>query len=243
MLSLATLLWLAPLGFAGTWSGTVTIHAPDNHVEHGTVVLWIGTRGDHWVGSLGETADRQKALSKVITDGESLYFQFSMQRTAVAVKLAAAAGHLSGSANGTVTIDFDLQRSPTVHTLYEKVSDLDDRLFSAYNGRDLNTIEGLFTKDLEFYHDKDGLTGYRQNMDAFRRLFKETTRYRRELDESSLEVYPVKGKGAMEIGIHRFYYQAPGKPEQLAATAKFVHIWMQQGETWKISRVVSYDHE
>lgn len=58
-----------------------------------------------------------------------------------------------------------------------------------------------------------------------------------------MEVYPVKGYGAMEVGIHRLYTAEPGQKEQVSPTAKFVHIWRKKAGTWQIVRVVSYDHE
>ena len=65
---------------------------------------------------------------------------------------------------------------------------------------------------------------------------------RRELVKASLEVHPIKNYGAVEIGIHNFYRTLPGKPEKLTTVAKFMHIWQQDGEQWRVSRIVSYAH-
>lgn len=119
---------------------------------------------------------------------------------------------------------------------------MDSILFNAFNDRDLRTLKTLFTDDLEFYHDQDGLTSYQQNMESFERHFESDTRVRRQLVEGSLEVYPIKDYGAVEVGIHHFYSTKKGQPEQLTATAKFVHVWRQTDDGWKISRVISYDH-
>ncbi|MBB5609283.1 MULTISPECIES: hypothetical protein [unclassified Janthinobacterium] len=34
----------------------------------------------------------------------------------------------------------------------------------------------------------------------------------------------------------------PGKPEKLTTVAKFVHIWQQDGQQWRVSRIISYAH-
>ena len=34
----------------------------------------------------------------------------------------------------------------------------------------------------------------------------------------------------------------PGKPDQLTETGKFIDLWKQEGDTWKLARVISYDH-
>jgi len=63
---------------------------------------------------------------------------------------------------------------------------------------------------------------------------------RRELVKGSLEIYPIPGYGAMEIGEHKFCHLENGKQD--CGTFKFVHIWEKKNGEWKISRVVSYDH-
>jgi hypothetical protein len=45
-------------------------------------------------------------------------------------------------------------------TLYGQIAHMDSLLFNAFNSRDIKTFEKLFSEDLEFYHDKGGVTGY-----------------------------------------------------------------------------------
>jgi hypothetical protein len=122
---------------------------------------------------------------------------------------------------------------------------MDSVLFNAFNSRDVEKLKTLFTEDLEFYHDKGGITNYTQNMEAFKNTAAINNDLRRELLPGSLEVYPIKEYGAMEIGQHRFCHTENGKPD--CGTFKFVHIWKKinndpMGIGWKISRVVSYGH-
>jgi Domain of unknown function (DUF4440) len=55
----------------------------------------------------------------------------------------------------------------------------------------------------------------------------------------TLEVYPLKGYGAVEIGIHRFHH--PENAENVG-DAKFVMLWQNKDGMWKVTRVISYNH-
>ena len=50
-------------------------------------------------------------------------------------------------------------------TLYKEIAHLDSIVFNAFNARDIELFKTLFTTDLEFYHDKSGLTGYKHTID------------------------------------------------------------------------------
>jgi hypothetical protein len=125
-------------------------------------------------------------------------------------------------------------------SLYDLIAGMDSVLFAAYNNHNLEKIKTLFTNDLEFYHDKGGLTDYTQNMESFRNNFEKNNGIRRELVAGSLEVYPVNNFGAMEIGSHKFCHMENGKQD--CGTFKFAMIWKRTNEGWKISRVISYGH-
>jgi hypothetical protein len=133
-------------------------------------------------------------------------------------------------------------KSKVAPAVYDEMAQLDSILFQAFNTRDLPTIKTLFTADLEFFHDKGGLSDYDQNIAAIQALFEGETRVRRELVKGSLEVFPVPNYGIIQTGIHRFYNTEPGQPERLGGVFKFLHIWKKENSAWKISRVVSYDH-
>jgi hypothetical protein len=124
--------------------------------------------------------------------------------------------------------------------LYETIARMDSLLFTAFNNRDLEKLKTLFTDNLEFFHDIGGLTNYTQNMEAFKSTAAKNNDLRRELIAGSLEVYPVKDYGAMQIGSHRFCHTENGKPD--CGVFKFVHIWKKTGDRWQISRVISYGH-
>jgi hypothetical protein len=122
--------------------------------------------------------------------------------------------------------------------LFETVSRLDTQLFDAYNHCDLPTFRALLADDIEFYHDVTGLMIGADNVtNAVRNNI--CNKLTRQLVPGTLEVYPIKDFGAVEIGAHRFYH--PGDPNNIGE-AKFIHIWQNKNGTWKITRVLSIDH-
>lgn len=132
------------------------------------------------------------------------------------------------------------QVPPERDSLYQTIAALDTALFDASNRCDLEKLATYFTDDLEFYHDRTGLAVGKQ-------VFLESAKNNicgkmtREMVPGSLEVYPLKGYGAVEIGVHRFHH--PGHDDTIAVgEAKFIHIWQYKDGAWKISRVISYDH-
>ena len=124
--------------------------------------------------------------------------------------------------------------------LYQTVARLDAELFAAFNAHDVSRLMSFFADNLEFYHDKGGLSNFAQTRDSFARLFAQSPDISRTLVPGTLEVYPIKGYGATHIATQRFCHQENGRPD--CGNSKFVMVWQRQGDTWKITRVVSYDH-
>jgi ketosteroid isomerase-like protein len=124
--------------------------------------------------------------------------------------------------------------------LFETIARVDSAIFDAFNAHNVDHLMAMFTDDLEFYHDTGGLTDYRQSAESFKKMFAATPDIRRDLVKGSLEVYPIKNHGAIEIGEHRFCHKENGKDD--CGTFKFAMVWRKSGESWKISRVISYGH-
>lgn len=124
--------------------------------------------------------------------------------------------------------------------LFEEIAEMDSILFTAFNMRDLGAIKKVFAEDLEFYHDTGGLEGYEDTIESTSGLFNQNNDLRRKLIEGSLEVYPIPGYGAMEIGAHQFCHTENGVDD--CGTFQFVHIWRKEEGAWKLSRVISYGH-
>ena len=147
------------------------------------------------------------------------------------------------STSKTIKSNRSYNYSPVSQDLYDTIAHLDAVFFNAFNTRNFDKLKAFLSKDLEFYHDLGGVTNYNQNVDAFKKTFESDRRVRRELVESTLEVYPIKDYGAVETGIHRFYATENGQQEKLSSEAKFVQVWQKKDGEWKITRIISYGHQ
>ncbi len=120
------------------------------------------------------------------------------------------------------------------------VSSLDTALFSAVNRCDIPKVGSFFADGAEFLHDAASpLYGREAIISSIRENL--CGKVQRELVAGSMEVYPLKDYGAVEIGVHRFLH--PGKQDHgVVGEAKFVHVWKHEGDRWEITRLISYSH-
>lgn len=127
---------------------------------------------------------------------------------------------------------------PLEHT----VAALDAAVFDAFNRcsdpEQLARHAGYFAEDVEFYHDNGGVTWNREDMLANTRNHA-CGKFRRELVQGSLQVFPIKDFGAIAQGSHRFCQFDTGACDGLA---DFTMIWRQQADSWQLTRVLSYGH-
>jgi len=139
---------------------------------------------------------------------------------------------------------------PPPQSVIDALAARDLELFTAFFDRcDPVAVRAMLTDDMEFFHDKGGLTS--TSGDAFaadlrghcdRLKTGEDFASRRELVPGSVKVYLLNNYGAMTMGEHRFYKLTPGKPDEMTETGKFIIVWKLDGGAWKLARVVSYDH-
>lgn len=132
--------------------------------------------------------------------------------------------------------------SPETRELFETISRMDAQLFDAFNAHKLDAVMSMFADDVEFYQDNDGVSDYTQTKNDFGKMFASVPDIKRELVPGSLEVYPIKDYGAIEIGTHRFCHKEKGKDAPECGSFKFIHVWRKIDNAWKISRVISYGH-
>jgi hypothetical protein len=132
--------------------------------------------------------------------------------------------------------------SPVSAALYNEIAFMDSVMFNAFNEHNLDKLKTTFSEDLEFYHDKGGLAGYAQSMENFNTLFErnKNTGLRRDMVAGSLEVYPIKDYGAVEVCAHRFCHKENGKDD--CGVFKNIMVWQKKDGKWKVTRVISYDH-
>ncbi len=120
--------------------------------------------------------------------------------------------------------------------LYQTISRMDSIYFNAYNTCDLAKQDAIYSEDIEFFHDKGGLTT--SKTDLLKALEENICgKVTRELVQGSIEVYPIKEYGAVEIGFHSFRNKE--EPDAPSNPSKFIIIWKQQEDDWKITKVIS----
>lgn len=61
--------------------------------------------------------------------------------------------------------------------------------------------------------------------------------------KDSLIINAAPGFGAIEAAIHEFYAKQKDGAEHLDASAKLTEIWTKASGSWKLMRVISYDHK
>ena len=128
---------------------------------------------------------------------------------------------------------------PDDAVLFNTIVHHDSVFFNAYNTCDVNlsTYASYFSQDIEFYHDHGGLmTSMKDIVDATQKNV--CGKVTRKLVKGSIEVYPIKNYGAVEIGLHSFHNntQPVGTPSKVG---RFTIIWKNENNNWKITRVVS----
>jgi hypothetical protein len=162
----------------------------------------------------------------------------SMKKSCAFVSLVLMAGFFVQARAQTVV---PLESIKSQEELTQVVTALDKQLFDAYNTCNLDKLGTLVVNDLEFYHDKTGLAVGKQTfLDAIKNNI--CGKVTRQLVPGTLEVYPLHGYGAVEIGVHRFYH--PGTQDHdVVGEAKFITLWQYKDGAWKVSRAISYDHD
>ncbi|MHA6248563.1 nuclear transport factor 2 family protein [Pontibacter sp. CAU 1760] len=113
---------------------------------------------------------------------------------------------------------------------------MDSLFFAAYNTCDLAEQARIYADEIEFFHDQGGLMTSKQAIidGTEQNICGKVTR---ALVPGSIEVYPIKGYGAVEIGYHRFYNNQ--EPDAPSYPSKFIIMWQHVNAEWRISKVIS----
>ncbi len=126
---------------------------------------------------------------------------------------------------------------PESKELQETMTRMDSLFFDAYNTCKMDVLAALISEDLEFYHDHGGLSTSKKDLLAGLRT-NICGKVTRELLKGSIEVYPIPGYGAVQMGVHRFHNnQEPA--DAPFHYSKFVHTWKRAGTQWQLTRVIS----
>ncbi|MCJ7466783.1 MAG: nuclear transport factor 2 family protein [Maribacter sp.] len=120
--------------------------------------------------------------------------------------------------------------------LYHEIARMDSIYFEAYNTCDMVKQAAIYADNVEFYHDQGGLsTSKKAILESIEKNI--CHKVTRELVPGSIEVYPIKDFGAVEIGLHKFHNSQ--EPDAVPKPSKFIVIWEQKDHNWLISRVIS----
>jgi len=136
----------------------------------------------------------------------------------------------------------------TTDELYKTAKKLDSLIFDVgFNQCDLSHYDSIISNDLEFYHDKGGITSGKEAFTASIRnnICGGPNKVRRELVPGSMKVYPLYNKNVLyafiQEGEHDFAELGQGKWIK-GSRAKFTILWLLEDKGWKMKRVLSYDH-
>ncbi len=145
----------------------------------------------------------------------------------------------------------------TTATCQTAANDLETTIFKydslfwiAYNQCDIEGMNKFIADDVEFYHDKGGIMN---GIEAFTNSTRKNLcgnndyRVRREAKPGTVHIYPMMSNneiyGAIISGEHYFYINQKGKAEYRSGLARFTHLWTKESGTWKMKRILSYDHK
>lgn len=127
---------------------------------------------------------------------------------------------------------------PDDPALYETIVTLDSAFFGAYNTCDVNLekYSSFYSENIEFFHDKGGFMNSKEEIVSATKK-NVCGKVTRELVKGSIEVYPIKDYGAVEIGFHKF--QNKEEPNSISKIGRFTIIWKKENSEWKITKVIS----
>lgn len=139
----------------------------------------------------------------------------------------------------TMTYRLTKHYQPEDQQLYNTIVELDSLFFGTYNTCDVNLDKhaAYFSDNIEFYHDKGGIMTSKSDIIT---AIKNNVcgKVTRELIKGSIEVYPIKNYGAIELGLHKFHNnrEPVGTPSKVG---RFLIVWENTADGFKITRVVS----
>lgn len=120
--------------------------------------------------------------------------------------------------------------------LYNQIVKMDATYFTAYNKCDIKTQNDILSDDIEFFHDKGGLsTSKKEIVKSIKKNI--CNKVKRTLIKGSIEVYPIKDYGAIEIGYHTFFNKK--EPTAKSVPSKFIAVWKKENNKWTMTKVIS----
>jgi Domain of unknown function (DUF4440) len=146
---------------------------------------------------------------------------------------------ISCSSKKDIAINYNKNYKPDDIALYNVIAEQDSIFFHYYNtcDKNLDKYGEFYLENIEFYHDQGGLMTSKKELVAAtqKNICGKVTRI---LVKGILEVFPIHDFGAIEIGLHQFRNNQEPANTRLK-TGRFMIVWKNDNNTWRISRVVS----
>ncbi|MET0759350.1 MAG: serine hydrolase [Flavobacterium sp.] len=131
--------------------------------------------------------------------------------------------------------------------LYKTILSRDSLLFNVgFNTCDISQFEKLLSKNLKFYHDRDGISDRKKFLfDLKNGLCKnpETRQVKRILVKESTKIFPLYKNGILYGALHQGEHLFFEKKENQPGIAKFTNVWELENGDWKLTTSLSFDHQ
>ncbi|WP_163444474.1 nuclear transport factor 2 family protein [Flavobacterium columnare] len=134
--------------------------------------------------------------------------------------------------------------------IIQEIQTLDTEFWKSYNSCNTINIAQYIYDDIEFYHDKGGITLGKENLvSSIKNNLCSNNNYkiRRELvkgtEHFSTLYNQEKPYGLIHSGEHIFLLTINQNREYADGKAKFIHLWLLENNLWKMKRIYSYNHQ
>ena len=131
--------------------------------------------------------------------------------------------------------------------LYKTILVKDSFLFDVgFNHCDIKQFENLLSDNLQFYHDKDGIsdkTKFIKDLKIGICSIKANRQVQRFLIPESTEIFPLYKNGVLYGAVQNGEHSFSEKRESQAGIAKFTNVWQLENRDWKLISSFSFDHQ
>ncbi len=135
----------------------------------------------------------------------------------------------------------------TQKELTQKILQLDSLLFQVgFNQCNISQFENLLSENLNFYHDKDGISNKTKFLSDLKNGIcnnSEKRNVQRKLVADKTEIFPLYKNGIFYGALHNGEHLFSEKRETVPGIAKFSNLWLLENGQWKLTESFSYDHQ
>lgn len=148
-----------------------------------------------------------------------------------------------------VILSFPIHLLAQDRQVQEIIYTRDSLFWASYNNCDTAQMQQFIADDVEFYHDKGGITlGKAALLASVKNNLCSNINFktRREAVPGTVNIFELKNGdktyGAIISGEHYFFNTHDGNPEKREGLANFCQLWILKDGVWKMTRILSYNH-